>query len=250
MSSQNHGHGQKCEPPPEQIKQNTPTVEPPSALSPSRTPLLDQILSEDDCVERRRPVEDKPLTAIAGLSLILGQLVAYFEKRVHVDDMDILTFSLHHLFCRMDLLFQTTLPALLIPSSTNRDIPISTSTLTLPNDQQIWMLLKTLKMTLNRIEPLYQLLSDSTEAILDTLDGTSRANEVNRTNNDLSQDEEEYCRSSINTARWEHALIAITKSLSNWQAYHSVLTPFPVRFEQVHRTISSLPQLDRAIPVL
>src|ERR1700694_1941040 len=49
--------------------------------------------------------------ATGGLAIILGQLVAYFTNRAHIDDLDVLSFSLHHLFCRVDFLYNITLPA-------------------------------------------------------------------------------------------------------------------------------------------
>ena len=54
--------------------------------------------------------------SVAGLSVILGQMVAYFRNRVNVDDLDVLNFSLHHLFCRIDYLYITALPELLSSS--------------------------------------------------------------------------------------------------------------------------------------
>src|SRR5438067_10775226 len=52
------------------------------------------------------------LAATGGLAVILGQLVAYFYNRAHIDDLDVLSFSLHHLFCRIDHLYETALPRL------------------------------------------------------------------------------------------------------------------------------------------
>src|SRR5205085_556215 len=49
---------------------------------------------------------------VAGLSVILGQMEVYFRNRVNVDDLDVLNFSLYHLFCRIDYLYLTALPEL------------------------------------------------------------------------------------------------------------------------------------------
>src|ERR1700694_4301072 len=60
--------------------------------------------------------QEEPDTALpaatGGLAVMLGQLVAYFTNRAHIDDLDVLSFSLHHLFCRVDFLYNTTLPTL------------------------------------------------------------------------------------------------------------------------------------------
>lgn len=53
------------------------------------------------------------LSGTAGLAIILGQVVTYFGGRVDADDMDVFSFSLHHLFARVDFLYRQALPALL-----------------------------------------------------------------------------------------------------------------------------------------
>src|SRR3989442_3460696 len=56
--------------------------------------------------------EGHKLTGAAGLGIILGQLVAYFSDHADADDLDVLSFSLHHLFCHTDRLFQVAFPTL------------------------------------------------------------------------------------------------------------------------------------------
>src|SRR5579859_2047968 len=57
--------------------------------------------------------DESRFAGAAGLAVILGQLVAYFSGRANIDDMDVLGFSLHHLFCRIDMLYRVILPDVL-----------------------------------------------------------------------------------------------------------------------------------------
>src|SRR5947209_2180387 len=69
--------------------------------APMETPLADTL-----------PSDTPPFAGMAGLAIVLGQLVAYFSGRADVDDLDVLSFSLHHLFCRVHFLYQEALPNL------------------------------------------------------------------------------------------------------------------------------------------
>src|SRR5205085_2952161 len=123
-----------------------------------------------EVVDERKYSSEAPSASTANLAVILGQLVAYFTDRADADDMDVLSFSLHHLFCRIDYLYCKALPALQNCTEQN-----------LTNDsryrQHIWSGLQRINRTLDRMEPLCHLLSDATECILDAFDNSS-ANEM------------------------------------------------------------------------
>src|SRR6266487_6511363 len=86
-----------------------------STLAPAR--------ENDTYTTAEESTESHPIGA-AGLSIILGQMVAYFSGRAHVDDMDVLSFSLHHLFCHLDYLYHTVLPELFNIASADQS-PVS-----------------------------------------------------------------------------------------------------------------------------
>jgi len=189
----------------------------------------------------------------AGLSVILGQLVAYFSGRANVDDMDVLGFSLHHLFCRIDMLYQITLPGILDGSlSLEKHARCAEECL---QDQHVWTQLRAIKHTLERVEPLCHLLSDATASILGALDSThgrSIARRYAGTESSLHNDEQNWLH-TLNQERWDMALTAITESLGQWQESYNHLTPFTTQFGHVNNIIASIPtiaQFDTALTVV
>lgn len=189
----------------------------------------------------------------AGLAVILGQLVAYFSGRANIDDMDVLGFSLHHLFCRIDMLYRTTLPDILDGSlASHGEEHVAGECL---QDQHVWTRLRAIKHALDRMEPLCHLLSDATESILDALDSTSgkltigqRASAEPTLHNDRNG-----WLQTLNQERWDMALTAITESLSQWQESYNHLTPFATQFAHVSNGTTDIPtiaQLDTALTVV
>lgn len=190
----------------------------------------------------------------AGLAVILGQLIAYFSGRANVDDMDVLGFSLHHLFCRIDMLYRTTLPDILDGSaSSDKEEHSARECL---QDQHVWTRLRAIKHTLNCMEPLCHLLSDATESILDALDSTSgksiAAGKHVGEESSLHNDEQGWLQ-TLNQERWDMALTAITESLSQWQESYNHLTSFATQFAHVSSGTTDIPtiaQLDAALTVV
>ena len=185
----------------------------------------------------------------AGLSVILGQLVAYFSGRANIDDMDVLGFSLHHLFCRIDMLYRVILPDLLNGSTASEKPERSIEEYI--QDQRIWTQLRAIKNTLERMEPLCHLLSDATESILDALDSTNgKHNARKHAGAEHSLQDEQDWLHTLNQERWDMALTAITESLGQWQESHSRLMPFTTRFIDVVASIPSVSQFDAALTVV
>jgi hypothetical protein len=189
----------------------------------------------------------------AGLAVILGQLVVYFSGRANVDDMDVLGFSLHHLFCRIDMLYRTTLPAILDGSlPLDKEEHAAGECL---QDQHVWTRLRAIKHTLDRMEPLCHLLSDATESILDALDSTSGKSSAGKHGGEessLHNDEQGWLQ-TLNQERWDMALTAITESLSQWQESYNHLTSFATQFAHVSSGAADIPtiaQLDAALTVV
>lgn len=184
-------------------------------------------------------------TGEAGLAVILGQVVAYFSGRADVDDMDVLSFSLHHLFCRVDYLYRNALPELL-------HSPISTTNELSPKDnllqrQFLWSKLRAIQHTINRMEPLSNLLNDATKCILDALDMMS--GNITSAENTISllqtagEDEWNWLQ-ALSQEHWNQALRALTESLSYWQQSYSRLARLTNYFAGVVPTTSLLIQLD------
>ena len=198
--------------------------------------------------------------SVIGLSGILGQMVAYFRNRVNVDDLDVLNFSLHHLFCRIDYLYLTALPELL-----NSSLPAVTEQAfsdDLACRQHIWSKLRDIKHIINRLEPLCNLLVDATRCILEAFDSTGhmagvpKRSPVTTDENTLPrltamvQSEEQEWQQPLNQEHWEQALTALIMCLSTWQQSYSQLAHFIDHFAYVLPTIPSLTQLDEVFNIL
>jgi len=196
--------------------------------------------------------EQSDTVCAAGLSVILGQMVAYFSGRANVDDMDVLSFSLHHLFCRVDYLYRTALPELMSCSPSMMSEQSLTESLLAR--QYIWTQLRAIKQSISRIEPLCNLLCDATRCILDALDMTGES--YTSSDDTIPQlaahgkGEEQEWLQTLNQERWDHALTTLTECLSYWQQSYGQLALFVNHFAHVVRTIPMLPQLDGVFNIL
>ena len=103
----------------------------------------------------------------AALAALLGHIVAYLSDRVDVNDLDIVSFSLHHLFCDFDALYRVLLP------SFARSLAAETGEATDDHCGQLqprtWMQALAVRQVVRRMSPLCQLLSEAGESILSHL---------------------------------------------------------------------------------
>lgn len=180
-----------------------------------------------------------------GLSVVLGHITAYLRNRAYTDDLDVLSFSLHHLFCRVDYLYRTVLPDILAISSA----PISEEARfeDLLRHQHIWTKLRTIKHTLNRLEPLCNLLSDATACALDTLDITGGTATAHRQSN---KENEQVWLDALTQERSDQALITLMESIAAWQESYNVLALFVDHFSRFAATIPLLIQIDEAFTII
>lgn len=184
------------------------------------------------------------MVATGGLAIILGQLVAYFTNRAQIDDLDVLSFSLHHLFCRVDFLYNSALPILASWTAATQGRPVQPEV-----RQHIWTQLRTINRTLDRMEPLCHLLSDSTECILESFDLSSEM--IPLPQEEQAQEEEgpnieKGWLQIADPERWEQAFCAVTQHLLSWQQHHTSLPAFTSQFARLLPTIPALSELDDA----
>ena len=97
--------------------------------------------------------------------------MSYCAERASAEDLDALSFSLHHMFCHIDVLYRLVIPELISVSPS--PIPDKARLDGLLRHQHIWSKLISLKHILNRIEPLCSLMSDASESILAMFDLTN-----------------------------------------------------------------------------
>jgi hypothetical protein len=203
------------------------------------------------------------LAATGGLAVILSQMVAYFHRRANIDDLDVLSFSLHHLFCRIDFLYEAALPRLAGLAQAETETPGQEGTPSSRQQmnhtqhvrlrEQTWTQLQTINRTLDRMEPMCHLLSDATECILERFDASIDMigfleEEPEGRSKAAEPDDDDF--QIIDAERWDHALGAITRSLLSWQAQYSKLTPFTTQFAPLLQAIPMLPEIDAALATI
>lgn len=194
------------------------------------------------------------------LALILEQIEAYFDKQAGDHNLETLSFSLRHLFSRVDFLYRHALPALDKSASCqqgkfSRDILLQ---------QQIWLHLQAINRTLDRMAPLCHLLSDVIECLLDTLDNEElwlrpfqeeetlllKQVQPNAQPPAPQPAEAAHKPASLESERWEQAIAALMDRLLLWQEQHHKLASFPQQFALSLFADSNLSDLDTVFAVL
>jgi hypothetical protein len=219
--------------------------------------------AQGDLDEARLP----ELAATGGLAVILSQMVAYFHRRANIDDLDVLSFSLHHLFCRIDFLYEAALPRLAALTQAETEMPGQEERLSsqqqkqmdhaqyVRHREQVWTQLQAINRTLDRMEPMCHLLSDATECILERFDasidmiGFLEEEPQGRSKSKAAEPGDDDFQ-IIDAERWEHAFAAISRSLLSWQAQYSKLTPFTTQFAPLLQAIPMLPEIDAALATI
>jgi hypothetical protein len=214
--------------------------------------VVESQLVESRVVESR--VVESRLIGAAGLSVLLGQMVAYFTGRASADDIDVLTFSLHHLFCRVDYLYCSALPELMHAKTVAQGEPAFLGEMV--RRQFSWNTLRSIREAVNRMEPLCHLLNNAVEDILDALDQSGHAASPAERGSEKAESSVAMPESghdwlqSLNQKRWNHALVTLTEQLGCWQRSYNELAPFVNQFANIIATVPSLVHLDGAFSVL
>jgi hypothetical protein len=198
-------------------------------------------------------IADERMIGVAGLAVLAGQIAAYFNGRADSDDIDVVSFCLHHLFCCVDTLYRISLPDLLdagrkreAETEAAGDQPPTTPITSMQDNYRLWLQLRTLKKTLNQVESFCHLLNIIIEQLLDNLDTTSvAASESQDTlpRLSLSGDNATWLQ-SLNQERWEHALSALAEILGLWQTRYSQMPLFAAYFAQ-QQQVTRIPTLER-----
>ena len=183
----------------------------------------------------------------SGLATMLAQTAAILQHRANTADIDVLNFSLQHLFNRIDYLYQAVLPELLSvsPAPVTEESRLND----LLRHQHIWTKLRTIKQTLNRLEALCHLLGDATECTLDVLDRTSGVTPPPLATASHRGNEQEWLQ-TLNRERLEQAMTSVMESLAVWQEQYNDLALFVDHFAHLVPTIPELIQLDEVFTIL
>ena len=191
-----------------------------------------------------------------GIAVLIRQVLACFGSSTYTDDMDALSFSLRHLFHRVDFLYRDALPGLETNTATTitmgleQDLSLQD---TLIRRQRIWSQLQAIGRTLNRLEPICHLLSDAIEGILDTLDAAGdvfsfRVGIGSLADIPAAGFAQGRTRGygyaipteSIDDERWDSAFSTVFQSLKSWQQSYRACTPFSMQFSDLNEATGGL----------
>jgi hypothetical protein len=129
---------------------------------------------ESQNIEKDVTLPDKdedPFSETAGLAIVLERLRAYLGVRAEAKDIEILSFSLHHLFYSFNILFQRTLSQLTVSSSQVAESELPRQEL--GSRYRSWTSLQEIMRLLERIEALCQLLNGAATSMLTSLNTIS-----------------------------------------------------------------------------
>lgn len=216
---------------------------------------------EDEQAESSEPASSAG-NVDAELAIMLRQIETFFDKQARNHDLEAISFSLRHLFNRVDFLYRQALPDL-DTWATRARTAYNAGTVVY---QQVWLHLQAVNRTLDRMVPLCHLLSDVIECLLDTLDneevwlrtfeeeetlllkqvhvagkGLSRPPVIRRAPARLEAGEAE---------TWERIVTALMDRLLLWQDRHHKLVSFQQQFAKPALATGGLAELDAALSIL
>jgi hypothetical protein len=201
--------------------------------------------------------------ADAELTVLLKQIEMFFDKQARRHDLEAISFTLCHLFSRVDFLYRQALPDLDKWAARAREKPGEAVV-----HQQVWLHLQAVNRTLDRMAPLCHLLSDVIECLLDTLDNeeiwlrtfeeeeTLLLQQVHVSETDLARPplikraETRVEVSPDEAEAWDRAVAALMDRLLIWQDHHHKLVPFQQQFAKPTLSGGGLGQLDAAFGIL
>ena len=186
----------------------------------------------------------KETTDIAALTIALEHFNACINHRAGTDDLEILSFCLHHLFYSIDALYQVALPELAAnEGQAQKNAP--------HRRYQVWILLREIRSSLERIKLLCRLLNGAITSILDTLDmaGTQSVFEdAHLDEADLAS--AQFWQEAIALEQWEQAFSLLTEHLGNWNAYYTKGRPFSSHFAHLSAAIPALAWTNEAFAIV
>jgi hypothetical protein len=198
------------------------------------------------------------------LTTMLKQIGAYFSGQAREHDLEAISFSLRHLFSRVDFLYRQALPEL---EHWTMQAPAEKGRETFLN-QQVWLHLQMVNRTLDRMAPLCHLLSDVIECLLDTLDNEEvwlRTFEEEETLllkqvQDSTKKLEAPALARLNKVvseptasdgeSWERSVTTLMDHLLTWQEQHHKLASFLQQLSRPTLATANLNELDTAFAIL
>lgn len=192
----------------------------------------------------RSGTTEKETTYTAALTIALDHFAICVDNRAGTDDLEILSFCLRHLFYSIDALYQVALPELTAHAGQARNS-------TPQQRYRVWLLLREIKGSLERIKLLCRLLNGAITSILDTLDmagSQSAVEDVELDDSDPAYDR--LWQEAIALEQWEQAFGSLTEHLRGWHAHHEGGQLFTSCFSHLADTIPTLAQANTVFALL
>ncbi|HLG65320.1 MAG TPA: hypothetical protein VKY19_25535 [Ktedonosporobacter sp.] len=189
-------------------------------------------------------ITEKETPDISALTIAFEHFATCVDNRAGTDDLEILSFCLQHLFYSVDALYQVALPELATHEGQEQES-------TPQQRYRVWLLLREIKSSLERLKLLCRLLNGAITSILDTLDmaGTQSVSaEI-----ELDESDPAYARlwqEAIALEQWEQAFSALTAHLRGWHTYCGEGQPFTSHFSHLSAAIPALVQANAAFALL
>lgn len=184
----------------------------------------------------------------AQLAIILERVCRYFYGRVDTNDIQALSFGLHHLFCYTAKLYQNVLPELTfyaIQARQSEDILITYG---------IWDQLQAIDGLFKRIESHCHLLTSTIPTILDALEHTCRAQSsltsTTCAQSTQSSQEDSVQRQAHFATTQENTLAHLNAQLRIWQQSNEQRLIFAQQFADQPTVRPALAQVDTALNIL
>lgn len=171
-----------------------------------------------------------------GLLLLLTRFPDYFQERAKRNDIETLTFCLHHLYNCFTTLYQHILPTLTRLTAAQEQVPHSP----FAHRHAIWEQLHAMLLLLERVESHCHLLLSTTTHVLAALDNTEERAFSTET------------PSYVGTDEWQHAYEQLSAVLVIWQEQHTTPLIFANAFAPLSAALShaTLSSVDSALALL
>lgn len=203
-------------------------------------PISDEVNKSHEPIMENVP-DDMQKTTLTGnypwLTLIMHHLQSYCDTWLTATDLNMLTFSLEHLFIQIDALYTCVLPTLEIDENIQVIRTVSAEFSPTPQARQyyLWSQLRLILRTLERIEILCHLLNVTVMGIIQMLDQQiTDANQLlsNPINNDDNL--------------WEEAALALEEHMLAWQQNFTITPSLATSCADVVLATHTLEELDKA----
>jgi hypothetical protein len=203
----------------------------------------------------------------AGIDDALKKICNYFSNRLGIADIEILSFCLRHIFYNTNQIYMFLLPELTICTTESaqlekdhpraRNMPMRNMPVKSINIQyRIWSSLQEIEVTLERLEPLCQLLISATTNMLNELDRTCRIHTtVRHTETGNTQQEQNGPDSEASNSnhiqsdnnKWQWGLSQAIEKISMCAKNNRARLSFSIQFAILEPMIPAITQIDSAL---